>query len=100
MKLDTSKLVFDGCWESAYFDEVTVYFIAPKELVGDRFGNASEIMISYSKSDPYNCRPEIMVSPTEGGESYDWDYLDLENEEDAAKELVNMCLERMRDRDG
>ena len=102
MKLATSKLIFDGCWESELFDEVTAYFIAPKELVADRYpdAEAAEVMISYVKSNPCECQPDIMVSPTKNGESYDWSYLELENEEDAAKELIKMTMERVEDRNG
>lgn len=98
MKLDTSKLIFDGYWESVLFDDVTVYFIAPKELVGDRFGDAAKIMVTYSKHDPYNCCPEFMISPTEDGEAYDWDFLDLD--EDTANELIKMAIEKVEDRNG
>lgn len=100
MKLDTSKLIFDGHWESPMFDEVTVYFIAPKELVGDRFGDAAKIMVAYSKHDPYNRCPEFMISPTENGEAYDLDFLDLDNDKDTAKELAKAALEKMENRDG
>lgn len=100
MKLDTSKLIFDGYWKSVLFDEVTVYFIATKELVGDRFGDAARIMVTYSEHDPYNCCPEFMISPTQDGEAYDWDFLDLDNDEDTAKELIKAALKQMEDSDG
>jgi hypothetical protein len=100
MKIDISKLVFDGCWESALLDEVTVYFIAPKELVEYRFGDGAKIMVTYSKHDPYNCCPEFMISPTQDGVAYDWDFLDLDNDEDTTKALLKAALEKMEDHDG
>lgn len=93
MKIDISKLVYAGCWESVLFDDVTVYFTAPKDLVGDRFGDGAKIMVTYSKHDPYNCCPEFMISPTQDGEAYDWDFLDLDNDKDSAKALVKAALE-------
>lgn len=55
-------------------------------------------MVTYSKHDPYNCCPEFMISPTEDGEAYDWDFLDLD--EDTANELIKMAIEKVEDRNG
>ena len=93
MKVDISKIEF----EERYIDTVgniCLYFIAPKELVSDKFPEAehSTISIIYHTSDMYidNCFTEI--SPTKDGSDYDWSHIDLEK--DDIRQLISKAAQK------
>ena len=93
MKVDISKIEF----EESYIDTVgniVLYFIAPKELVSDKFPEAehSTISITYHTSDMYldNCFTEI--SPTTDGSDYDWSLIDLEK--DDIRQLISKAAQK------
>ena len=93
MKVDISKIEF----EESYIDtdgNIVLYFIAPKELVSDKFPEAEHSTISiiyhaYDK-DLDNCFTEI--SPTTDGLDYEWSLIDLEK--DDIRQLISKSAKK------
>lgn len=69
-KLDISKIDF----EEAQFKECTLYFIAPRELVKDKYPEAEHSTISLELT-----TRTAMISPTKNGMNYDWSDIKLDN---------------------
>ena len=46
MDIDISKIKFEEAYDNAPFDEYTLYFIAPKDLVKDKYPEAEHSTIS------------------------------------------------------
>ena len=82
---DISLVEFEERFDSEEYNTSTLYFIAPKEWLGDSYPEAvhSEISVEY----PSGFVPEanaatVMMSPTKvdedgNGEDYDWFDIDL-----------------------
>lgn len=97
MTIDISKLEFEERVDSEVYGTTTLYFIGPKELLGDEYPEAesAEIRVEFDTnnlldSDFY---PTTMISPTKDGLDYDWNDLYID---DAAvvRELINIGLRK------
>lgn len=81
---DISLVKFEERFDSEEYNSSTLYFIAPKEWLGDSYPEAvhSEISVEY----PFDFIPEantatVMMSPTivdEDGNSEDYDWFDID----------------------
>lgn len=81
---DISLVEFEERFDNEEYNTSTLYFIAPKEWLGDSYTEAihSEISVEY----PFGFVPEanaatVMMSPTrvdEDGNSEDYDWFDID----------------------
>lgn len=73
MDIDISKFEFEECFKSAICNTV-LYFIAPKELVADKYPEAEHatVCIEWSDADKKMDNYSVTISPTKDGEDYDW----------------------------
>ena len=71
--IDISKFEFEERFESA-LGYTVLYFIAPKELIADRYPEAEHatVCIEWSDSDKEMDNYSVTISPTKDGEDYDW----------------------------
>ena len=86
MDIDISKIKFEEAYDNAPFQEYTLYFIAPKDLVKDKYPEAEHSTISLELT-----TRTAMISPTKNGMDYDWSDVELDN--DTIDKLI--CLWRM-----
>ena len=86
MDIDISKIKFEEAYDNAPFQEYTLYFIAPKDLVKDKYPEAEHFTISLELT-----TRTAMISPTKNGIDYDWSDVELDN--DTIDKLI--CLWRM-----
>ena len=86
MDIDISKIEFEEAYDNAQFEECTLYFIAPKDLVKDKYPEAEHFTISLELT-----TRTAMISPTKNGMDYDWSDIELDN--DTIDKLI--CLWRM-----
>ena len=86
MDIDISKIEFEEAYDNAPFQEYTLYFIAPKDLVKDKYPEAEHYTISLELT-----TRTAMISPTKNGIDYDWSDVELDN--DTIDKLI--CLWRM-----
>ena len=86
MDIDISKIKFEEAYDNAPFQEYTLYFIAPKDLVKDKYPEAEHFTISLELT-----TRTAMISPTKNGMDYDWSDIELDN--DTIDKLI--CLWRM-----
>lgn len=86
MDIDISKIEFEEAYDNAPFQEYTLYFIAPKDLVKDKYPEAEHYTISLELT-----TRTAMMSPTKNGIDYDWSDVELDN--DTIDKLI--CLWRM-----
>ena len=79
--LDLTKLTFEEYNINPTFGTTTVYFVGPKELLGDKYSEAEHatVLLEFNTNNPYGAYPEIMISPTKEGYDYDWSYVYIEN---------------------
>ena len=75
MKLDISKIEFEEAYDNAPFEEYTLYFIAPRDLVKDKYPEAEHSTISLELT-----TRTTMISPTKNGMDYDWSDIKLDND--------------------
>ena len=75
MKLDVSKIKFEEVYDNAPFEEFTLYFIAPIDLVKDKYPEAEHSTISLELT-----TRTTMISPTKDGVDYDWYDIELDND--------------------
>ena len=75
MDIDISKIKFEEAYDNEPFDEYTLYFIAPKDLVKDKYPEAEHSTISLELT-----TRTIMISPTKDGMDYDWSDIELDND--------------------
>ena len=75
MDIDISKIKFEEDYDNELFDEHTLYFIAPKDLVKDKYPEAEHSTISLELT-----TRTIMISPTKDGMDYDWSDIELDND--------------------
>ena len=80
MDIDISKFKFEEQFESA-LGYTVLYFIAPKELVSDRYPEAEHatVCIEWDDSDKETDNCSVTISPTKDGEDYDWMPFDLDS---------------------
>ena len=74
MNLDISKVKFEEAYDNTPFEEHTLYFIAPKDLVKDKHPEADHSTISLELR-----TRTTMISPTKNGTDYDWYDIELDN---------------------
>ena len=74
MDIDISKIKFEEAYDNAPFQEYTLYFIAPKDLVKDKYPEAEHSTISLELT-----TRTAMISPTKNGMDYDWSDIELDN---------------------
>lgn len=75
MDIEISKIKFEEAYDNAPFDEYTLYFIAPKDLVKDKYPEAEHSTISLELT-----TRTTMISPTKDGMDYDWSDIELDND--------------------
>ena len=75
MKLDISKIEFEEAYDNAPFEEYTLYFISPRDLVKDKYPEAEHSTISLELT-----TRTTMISPTKNGMDYDWSDIKLDND--------------------
>ena len=75
MDIDISKIKFEEAYDNAQFEECTLYFIAPKDLVKDKYPEAEYFTISLELM-----TRTAMISPTKNGMDYDWSDIELDND--------------------
>ena len=75
IKLDVSKIKFKEVYDNAPFKEFTLYFIAPIDLVKDKYPEAEHSTISLELT-----TRTTMISPTKDGVDYDWYDIELDND--------------------
>lgn len=85
MDIDISKIKFEEAYDNAPFDEYTLYFIAPKDLVKDKYPEAEHSTISLELT-----TRTAMISPTKNGMDYDW--FDIELDNDTMDRLIALCV--------
>lgn len=86
MNINISEIKYEETFVGLYGD-TTHYFIAPKELIEDKYPDCEHATISIERDGwgGYTC----MISPTADSLDYDWKYFDLDNEcADALMKLV------------
>ena len=95
---DISLVQFEGRYDNIEYRTTTLYFIAPKEWLGDRYPKAahSEISIEFPIDKPEARFATAMMSPTRltndgGGEDYDWFDIDFDN---AVMEALMLMAEK------
>lgn len=94
---DINKVKFEEKYENKEYQTVTLYFIAPKEWLGNRFHEAvhSEISVEYPINQPEAIYATVMMSPTKiktnyDSEDYDWfDIVLLPSEIELLMDLAN-----------
>ena len=75
MDIDISKIKFEEAYDNVQFEECTLYFIAPKDLVKDKYPEAEHFTISLELT-----TRTAMISPTKNGTDYDWSDVELDND--------------------
>lgn len=85
MKLDVSKIKFEEVYDNAPFEEFTLYFIAPIDLVKDKYPEAEHSTISLELT-----TRTTMISPTKDGVDYDWYDIELDN--DTIDRLITLYI--------
>ena len=93
MDIDISKFEFEEQFKSV-LGYTVFYFIAPKELVSDKYPEAEHATacIEWSDSDKEMDNYSVTISPTKDGEDYDWMPFELDSgdvEQLIAKGLKN-----------
>lgn len=89
MNIDISKIKFEEAYDNAPFEEYTLYFIAPKDLVKDKYPEAEHSTISLELR-----TRTVMISPTKNGIDYDW--YDIELDDKTIDELIALQAALMR----
>ena len=91
MDIDISKFEFEERFESA-LGYTVLYFIAPKDLVADRYPEAEHatVCIEWSDSDKEMDNYSVTISPTKDGEDYDWTPFELDA--DDVEQLIAKVL--------
>lgn len=74
MNIDISKIKFEEAYDNTPFEEYTLYFIAPRDLVKDKYPEAEYSTISLELT-----TRTAMISPTKNGMDYDWSDIELDN---------------------
>ena len=87
MNIDISKVKFEEAYDNTPFEEYTLYFIAPKDLVKGKHPEADHSTISLELR-----TRTAMISPTKNGTDYDW--YDIELEPDTIDKLIAMQEEK------
>lgn len=85
MNIDISKIKFEEAYDNTPFHEFTLYFIAPKDLVKDRYPEADHSTISLELT-----TETTMISPTKNGVDYDWS--DIKFDEDTIDGLIRLYV--------
>lgn len=85
MDIDISKIKFEEAYDNAPFEECTLYFIAPKDLVKDKYPEAEHSTISLELT-----TRTAMISPTKNRMDYDW--YDIELDDDTIEKLIALYL--------
>lgn len=81
-EFDISKIVLEETYKSAIWNSITLYFIAPKEWINDSYPEAEscEIGVEVPIDNMDLTHTLVMISPTKDGYDYDWNYIDLPDE--------------------
>ena len=87
MDLDISNVKFEEAYDNTPFEEYTLYFIAPKDLVKDKHPEADHSTISLELR-----TRTAMISPTKNGRDCDWS--DIKLEPDTIDKLMAMQEEK------
>lgn len=89
MNIDISKIKFEEFYNNMPFEEYTLYFIAPKNLVKDKHPEAEHSTISLDI-----ISRTAMISPTKDGIDYDWYDIELDN--NTMDELIALYASHVR----
>ena len=68
------RIYFEESYECPEANIVTLYFIAPVDMLDGKYPDAKsmEISIEFPAGKPEARYAEVMFSPTKDGEDYDW----------------------------
>lgn len=93
---DISKVKFEEKYESKEYQTMTLYFVAPKEWLGDQFPEAvhSEISVEYPISQPEAIYATVLMSPIKvdtDGNSEDYDWFDIVLLPSEIESLMNLA---------
>ena len=93
LNIDISDLELEERYYSELYKTTTLFFIGPKEILNDKYPEAesTEISVEFITDGPYKRYPEIMISPTKGGEDYEWNYLYIDDP-DIVNKLISIGL--------
>lgn len=69
------EIEFEEAYDNTPFEEYTLYFTAPGDLVKDKHPEAEGSTISLGLM-TYT----TMISPIKKGTNYDWDYIELDSD--------------------
>lgn len=83
MNIDISKIKFEEKVYDNILHEFTLYFIAPKDLVNDRYPEADHSTISLELM-----TGTTMISPTKNGTDYHWS--DIKLDDDTIDGLIHL----------
>lgn len=91
----TSKLiVFDEEVVSQEYNTTTLYFIAPKQILTDRYpeANHTELSVEFPTKAPEPKFASVQISPTAvfDGVLTDYDWLDIDIEYEEIETLINL----------
>lgn len=89
MNIDISKIKFEEFYNNMPFEEYTLYFFAPKDLVKDKHPEAEHSTISLEI-----INRTAMISPTKDGIDYDWYDIELDN--NTMDELIALYASHVR----
>ena len=78
-----NRITFDERHVSDVYGTTTLYFIAPKELLNNKYPEAesTEISIEFPTNNQDPEYASVMFSPTKDGEDYDWYDVNLPHED-------------------
>jgi hypothetical protein len=94
-EVDISKIKYEDRYECEEYNTTTLYFIAPKELLNDKYPEAvhSEISVEYPTHKPEACASRVMITPTRkcGDNDYeDYDWFDIDLPLEHIEALINL----------
>ncbi|WP_191344206.1 hypothetical protein [Anaerotignum lactatifermentans] len=84
MNFELDQVYLEEVYDNTEYGTTTLYFIAPKDLLGDSYPEAihSEISLEFPTDNPEARFASAMISPTRetenGYEDYDWRSIELE----------------------
>lgn len=92
--IDTSNFEFEEHFQSG-LGYTVLYFIAPKDLVADKYPDAecATICIEWIESDKEMDNCSVTISPTKNGEDYDWMPFELDTHD--VKQLIARGLKEI-----
>ena len=85
------RIKFDDEYIDEEYDTITLYFIAPADILSDKYPEAehAEISIEFPKGYIEATYADVMISPSKDGSDYDWSMYDIPYDE--IEELIKLA---------